>query len=379
MRSGRFEVCALPFTHARRGAVDRRARAAAPLRARSCGAATASRSSPRCRPTCPAAPPGLPLVLADGGVRYLAVAHNWASRATPHLTGGASLPRAFHWGTESGKRVLVWHTDSPHGIAYLEGNLLGLADSYADAHDLLPEYLAALSLARLPVRRRARDARPPGRRPREPYPFDLLHLRVQGLLADNAGPSPVPARDRGRLGARVAYPQLVPSTNREFFERLEERHGGELETFARRLDGLVGRRARLGRARGRLQPPRAGRGADGADAARHGRRASPAPTRSPDWAGEVDRVYERMALFDEHTWCAAHPAGRALTGRESAELQWQSKAALAVEARDRAEALHGEAAARFRVGRGRLDPRPQPERPHAQRPGRGLLPGGQRR
>ena len=77
----------------------------------------------------PGAPPGLALVLADAGVRYLSVAHNWAGRAAPYLTGGEALPRAFFWGTRSGKRVLVWHTDSPHGVAYLEGNLLGLAES----------------------------------------------------------------------------------------------------------------------------------------------------------------------------------------------------------------------------------------------------------
>ena len=58
-----------------------------------------------------------------------------------------------------------------------------------------------------------------------------------------------------------------------------------------------------------------------------------------------------MALFDEHTWCAAHPGGRALTGRESSELQWQTKAALAVEACGRAEALLEAAAARFRADR----------------------------
>ena len=45
------------------------------------------------------------------------------------------------------------------------------------------------------------------------------------------------------------------------------------------------------------------------------------------------------------------PGGDALTGRESGALQWQSKAALAVEARDRADALLGAAAARFRSDR----------------------------
>ena len=190
-------------------AVDRRARAAASLRGGAAAPPRRSRSSPRCRPTCPAAPPGLPLVLADGGVRYLAVAHNWASRATPHLTGGESLPRAFHWGTASGKRVLVWHTDSPHGIAYLEGNLLGLADSYADAHDLLPEYLAALVVARPPLRRPARDARPPGGRPRA-VPVRPAAPARPGPARRQRRAEPSPGPDRGRLGARVRLPAARP-------------------------------------------------------------------------------------------------------------------------------------------------------------------------
>src|SRR6185436_16482142 len=129
--------------------------------------------------------------------------------------------RAFRWSTEGGKRVLVWHTDSPHGIAYLEGNLLGLADSYGDALDLVPEYLAALAVRGYPYAGPYETLGLPEAGTRAPYPFDVLHLRVQGLFADNAGPSPVPAEIAAAWANEFAFPELVPSTNREFFEELE--------------------------------------------------------------------------------------------------------------------------------------------------------------
>ena len=112
----------------------------------------------------------------------------------------------------------------------------------------------------------------------------------------------------------------------------------------------MGGRARLGRARGRLQPPCAG-GVRAAQTLHVMADALTDAVRLSTGAAKPTAVYERMALFDEHTWCAAHPGGDALDGRESGALQWQSKAALAVEARDRADALLGAAAARFRSER----------------------------
>ena len=347
LRSGRFEACALPFTlHAEAASIDELARLlrfAGDLRRDGVEVVTAMQTD------VPGAPPGLPLVLADAGVRYLAVAHNWASRAAPWLTGGERLPRAFHWETAGGKRVLVWHTDSPHGIAYLEGNLLGLADSYADAVDLLPEYLAGLALRGYPYAGPHEALGLPDAGARAPYPFDLLHLRVQGLLADNAGPSPVPAGIAAAWARELAYPELVPSTNREFFEALEERHGDGLETFRGDwadwwADGLGSAAREVGFNRRAQATVRTARTLHAIADALGGAELPPAT--------DVDGVYELTALFDEHTWCAAHPGGDALTGRESGALQWQSKAALAVEACDRADALLGAAAARFRSGRG---------------------------
>jgi hypothetical protein len=320
LRDGRFEACALPFTmHAEALSIDelaRQLRFAHELRHRH-GVEVVSAM----QTDVPGAPPGLPLVLGDAGVRYLAVAHNWAERATPWLTGGTGLPRAFHWQTPSGKRVLVWHTDSPHGVAYLEGNLLGLAESEATATELLPEYLAALASRGYPYR-----AEPLGvPAARAPYPHDVLHLRVQGMTADNAAPSAVPAHIARAWNARFAWPQLHVATNREFFEALP---ADGLESFTGDwadwwADGLGSAARATGfnrRAQAAVRTAQTLHAMSGSDC-------------------DADSAYERIALFDEHTWCAAHPGGDAIDGRESGALQWQTKAALATDGLARAEDL----------------------------------------
>ena len=362
--SGRFEVCALPFTmHVEALSIDELTRqlsfAHDLRRRRGVEVVTAMQTD------VPGAPPGLPLVLADAGIRYLAVAHNWAARATPHLTGGETLPRAFNWATEGGKQVLVWHTDSPRGIAYLEGNLLGLADSYSTAVDLLPEYLAALALRGYPYLGPHETLGLPadGTATCAPYPFELLHLRVQGLLADNAGPSLVPARIAAAWAKEFAYPKLEPSTNREFFERLEERHGGELETFGGDwtdwwADGLGSAAREVGSNRRAQATVRTAQTLQVMATALTG--ADP----SPDRAGEIDRVYDRMALFDEHTWCEPIPA--------EARSPVASPATCSGSRRPRSPSRRATAprrcSAKRRLASGpaaATHPRPQPERPHA--------------
>jgi Glycosyl hydrolases family 38 N-terminal domain len=337
LRSARFEACALPFTmHAEALSIDelaRQLRFANYLRHHGVEVVAAMQTD------VPGGPPGLPLVLADAGIRYLSVAHNWAARATPYLTGGAALPRAFHWQTQAGKRVLVWQTDSPHGVAYLEGNLLGLAESFESASELLPEYLAALATRPYPYATGVLGIPPQPELARSPYPHSVLHLRVQGATADNAAPSIVPARIARGWNEQFAYPELFLATNRDFFEALP---AGELETFTGDwsdwwADGLgsaaraVGFNRRAQAAVRTAQTLHVLAGGVGAEI-----------------VAQVDRVYERMSLFDEHTWCAAHPSGDAVAGRESGALQWQTKAALATEALDDAEALLDAATAQFR-------------------------------
>ena len=142
-RQGRIEVCALPFSmHTEAYSIDELARGlrfADSLREQGVPVVTAMQTD------VPGAVAALPALLADAGVRYLAVAHNYAGRSVPYLHGGQRLGRPFWWQAPGGRRVLVWYTDSPHGVAYMEGNLVGLAESADVAAELLPEYLAALA------------------------------------------------------------------------------------------------------------------------------------------------------------------------------------------------------------------------------------------
>ena len=173
---------------------------------------------------------------------------------------------------------------------------------------------------------------------------------MQGLLADNAGPSLVPAEIAAAWAREYAYPELVPATNREFFERAREAARRRARDVPRRLGGLVGRRARLGRARGRLQPPRPGRGPVGADAARHGGRAD--RRRADPTAARSTRCTGAWRSSTSTHGARPIPAASALTGRESGELQWQAKAALAVEALRPRRGAARRRGARFRAGRG---------------------------
>ena len=125
---------------------------------------------------------GLVEVLADVGVRYLSVAHNYAGRSIPYLIGGERLERPFYWRAPSGKRVLVWQTDTLHGNAYMEGNIIGLAESLRGLSGnaaLLPRCPRG---ARLPVRLgdlapRSRQGVPAALPSRHPPPSGARQIR----------------------------------------------------------------------------------------------------------------------------------------------------------------------------------------------------------
>jgi hypothetical protein len=346
VREGRIEISALPFTtHSEALSIDELAHQllfADELRTRyDVSIVTAMQTD------VPGAVAGLPGLLADAGVRYLDVAHNWAGRSAPYLNGGQELPRPFGWRSESGKRVLVWYTDSPHGIAYMEGNLLGLADSYESSLALLPEYLAALASRPYPYGQGSAILGPPEdvELVREPYAHDLLHLRLQGLQSDNAPPSLAPAEIARTWNEQWAFPTIRVATNREFFEAMEERLGEEIDTYSGDwsdwwADGLGSAARPLALNRRAQANVRTGQ-------TLHALADQLDEELRDDWPAEAKRTYEDMALFDEHTWGAAHPDGDDLTGRASGALQWQAKSGSAAGACDRSEALVESAATRF--------------------------------
>jgi hypothetical protein len=343
VKQGRFEVNALPFSmHTEAYSLDelaRQLRFADELRDRYDLEIVSAMQT-----DVPGATVGLATLLTDAGVRYLAVAHNYAGRSVPHLVGGQALTRPFFWAAPNGRRLLVWYTDTPHGVAYMEGNLAGLATDYPTALGSLPEYLNALAQRPYPYGAEAFgwSGLPPGvEATKQPYPHDLLHLRVQSVIADNAAPSLAPAAIARDWNERWAYPRLRLATNRDFFAAAEERLGDRLETHAGDwtdwwADGIGSAARPLGFNRRAQSAIRAAQTLHAvADAVGDATGDDPQPA----VAAEVDRAYDDLALFDEHTWGAANPWEDGLARMASGALQWARKAAFAQDAADRTTAL----------------------------------------
>ncbi|MGI5285482.1 glycoside hydrolase family 38 C-terminal domain-containing protein [Nonomuraea polychroma] len=285
----------------------------------------------------PGAVVGLVDALSQAGVRYLAAAHNWAGRSVPYLHGGDKLTRPFRWRAPSGNELLVWFTDTPHGMAYMEGNTVGLTDSYELADDLLPRYLLALATRGYPYGPGTFGWQGPDA-PREPYELDVLHLRVQGAHADNAGPSIVPASIARRWNEEWAYPRLRSAVNSDFFRHVEERyldrlavHEGDWTDWW--ADGLGSGARPLGyvrRAQSALRVAETLHTLAGADVTE-----------------EIDAAYDKVALFNEHTWGAANPWEDAEEAGDSGGLQWTRKSSGAYQAQDDAADLLHAAVRRF--------------------------------
>ncbi|MEV0590248.1 hypothetical protein AB0I38_02415 [Nonomuraea cavernae] len=285
----------------------------------------------------PGAVVGLIDALNAAGVRYLAAAHNWAGRSVPYLHGGDKLTRPFRWRAPSGNEVLVWFTDTPHGMAYMEGNTVGLTDSYELADDLLPRYLSALASRGYPYGPGTFGWQGPDA-PREPYELDVLHLRVQGAHADNAGPSIVPASIARRWNEQWAFPRLRSAVNSDFFEHVEEHHLDRLAVHEGDwtdwwADGLGSGARPLGyvrRAQSALRAAETLHTLAGADATE-----------------QIDEAYDKVALFNEHTWGAANPWEDAEEAGDSGGLQWTRKSSGAYDAQDDAADLLHAATRRF--------------------------------
>lgn len=345
VREGRIEVTALPYTmHTEAYSIDelaRQLRFADELRERyGLPIVTAMQTD------VPGITLGLLQLLVDADIRYLSVAHNYAGRSVPYLVGGQALTRPFWWEAPAGGRLLVWHTDTPHGGAYMEGNILGFAAGYEPVLDALPEYLAALASRPYPFLGPlfgwpGLDG--VGELTRQPYPYDLLHLRVQGEDADNAPPSLRPAEVVRQWNERWAYPELRLATNREFFTAAEERLGDRLEVHRGDwtdwwADGIGSAARPLGFNRRSQSAIRAAQTLH-ALADKLWSEPSGRPLMGPSVWEEVDQAYEHMALFDEHTWGAANPWLDSLDSTDAGALQWHRKSEFAYRARETTDRL----------------------------------------
>ncbi len=276
---------------------------------------------------------GLPDALHDVGVRYLAVAHNWAGRSMPHQNGALDLPRLFRWRTPAGNSIVVWMTDSPHGLAYMEGPMVGLTESYEVAEAYLPAYLTALATRGYPFPPGVFGAHGEQAEGRSGYPWDVLHLRTQGFMGDN-GPARLHLSEVvRRWNDTWSSPTLRVSTNADFFAEAEARHGDELVTVEGDwgdwwVEGVGSAAVPLALAREAQVTVSDARSFSQAAAWLGGQAV---PTERAD----ADATYDAISMFNEHTWGASNSWTHGDEGYDSGERQWQWKVAQAITAHQR--------------------------------------------
>lgn len=284
---------------------------------------------------------GLASLLTDAGVRYLAVAHNYAGLSVPYLNDGQDLTRPFWWQAPDGEKLLVWYADSLIGDAYMEAMHNGFGHGYDEVLASLPEYLNAVVQLGYPHGQPGNwmhDALNGIEVRKQPYPYDILHLRVQGAFADNASSSLLPATIVREWNARWAWPKLRTATDRDFFTEVEARIGDHLETYAGDWTdwwaiGVGSAAFALGRNRKAQADIRTAQTLNAlADV------VTDEPL--PSVAADVQAAYEEMALFDEHTWGAANPWDREADMFSSGAYQWTRKEAFAYTAEERTTLLH---------------------------------------
>lgn len=278
----------------------------------------------------PGATIGLSTLLTDAGIKYFTVAHNYAGRSTPFLNDGQELTRPFYWQAPDGEKLLVWYTDSLMGIAYMEAMVLGFGNDYDDVLGSLPEYLSAVQQRSYPygdsddwlsVNLSGVELT------KQPYEFDVLHLRVQGAFADNASASLVPSEIVKAWNAEWSYPRLRTSTGSDFFGEIEEKYSDRLQTFSGDwtdwwADGIGSAAIALGTNR---QSQNDIRVAQSVNALADVLTDEP----NPGIAVETTAAYENLALFDEHTWGAANPWASGAIAFDSGQHEWVRKEAFA--------------------------------------------------
>jgi len=288
---------------------------------------------------------GLPDALQEVGVRYLAVAHNWAGRSMPHQNGALDLPRMFRWRTPAGGSVVVWMTDSPHGLAYMEGPMVGLTESYETAETYLPAYLTALATRGYPFPPGVFGAHGEQAEGRPGYPWDVLHLRTQGFMGDN-GPARLHLSEIVRRWNETwTSPALRVSTNEDFFAEAEARHGDDLITVEGDwgdwwVEGVGSAAVPLALAREAQATVSDARSFSQAAAWLGG---SPVPTERTD----SDAAYDAISMFNEHTWGASNSWTHGDEGYDSGERQWQWKVAQALTGHQRGRDLEEHALVYF--------------------------------
>lgn len=243
----------------------------------------------------------LPALLSRAGVKYLNLRANRIRGQFLWWREGAP-PRLFWWESPDGSRVLTWYTDS-----YRDGNFFREPGAYSGI---------------LAYIRRLEEAG---------YPYDAFQLRMGG---DNNPASAIPCDNARAWNETWAYPRVILATNGEFF-RYMERYAEGCPVFRGDIpdwwaDGAASSARETGLFRA-VQDKVSWAETTLSLLALHGLGGE------RRWEALLDRAYEGILLFGEHTW-GANVSVREPYSRQTLE-QWAVKRGYVEDAAEAADAL----------------------------------------
>ena len=247
----------------------------------------------------------LPTVLAQSGIRYFSAGLNLTRGNTAHYLFDRS---PFWWQGPDGSKVLTWVTGG-----YAQAGALGLD---VDVDAVAPRVKSFLG----------------GRYSGEGYPYDAVFLH--GAFSDNVPLNRRIAEIAEQWNARYEYPEIILSTNAEFFRYIEEHYASRIPTISG--DG------------GTYWEDGAGSTAAETALDRQVHETLPVAEQLHALAGLLDadyvypaegvaRAWENSLLYEEHTW-GAHCSISQPTCEQTVE-QWAYKAKFALNASTQARQL----------------------------------------
>ena len=260
----------------------------------------------------------LPQILCGAGIRYLSVRANpyhaaplWQKASgkgfSAELPRWQGISRPFFWQSPQKDKILTWYCDS-----YREANFFRLA---SDPDHPFEDIIADI------VRRNEEVG----------FPCDILQLRMGG---DNIDAVIAPCEHAREWNRRWAFPKITIATNSDFFKFLESNHGDEFPVFSGDIpawwaDGPGSSARETGINRITHDRLAAAESFSTLASFLHGTQHYP--------AGEIDKAYDDMMLYDEHTWGASASIGKPFSLQTLG--QWAVKSSFSYKAAIRTEEI----------------------------------------
>ena len=248
----------------------------------------------------------LPSILASAGVRYLSIGAN-QTRA-PVLRRNLHHKSPCWWEGPDGRKVLTNFTDG-----YAQSARIGLGQPVPQMRETVERFVAWWN-------------------GREDYPFDAILLH--GAYGDNQYIGEAIAQSQAAFAREYEYPKIFIGRLADYFRYIEKNFADKIETV-RGCGGSwwedgAGSTARH-TAVNRVTHNRI-IAAEMLWAA-----AAMAGPKSPFPQDKFDRVWDKILLYDEHTWGAYNSISE--PWKDFAQEQWAVKAAFAIDASEEAERL----------------------------------------